>query len=64
MGKSIGRLTSRMLETLLPSASADACTSSWCQQNGSKRRCCKQCPDGTVCTPYVTGQCTGTICGF
>ncbi len=64
MRKSIGRFGSAALELLLPSARAEACTSAWCQASGGKRRCCKLCPGGeTVCTPYVSGSCTDTICG-
>ncbi len=64
MRKSIGRISSAALELLLPSARAEACTSSWCQQSGSKRRCCKSCPGGVIaCTPYITGKCTDTVCG-
>jgi hypothetical protein len=63
MRKSIGRLSSSVIEALLPSAKADACTDSWCQTSGTKVRCCKICTSGTTtCQAWVTGNCTTHIC--
>ncbi|HJQ00785.1 MAG TPA: hypothetical protein VJ851_04235 [Jatrophihabitans sp.] len=62
MSRSIGRLGSAVLELLLPSARAQACTPTYCEHSGTRRRCCKGCPSGVVCTPWVTGSCSGYHC--
>jgi hypothetical protein len=61
MRQSIGRAGSAILELLIPSAQAQACTAVFCQQNGSRFRCCKFCPTLT-CTPYATGSCKNRTC--
>ena len=63
MSRSIGRLGSAVLELLLPSARAQACTDSYCEQSSGRRRCCKTCPGGVIaCTPWTSGSCTGYHC--
>jgi hypothetical protein len=64
MRQSIGRTGSRILELLLPSTRAQACTAGYCVVSGSRHRCCKFCPGtGTVCLPWVSGgSCTGVNC--
>jgi hypothetical protein len=64
MRQSIGRTGSRILELLLPSARAQACTTGYCVVSGSRHRCCKFCPGtGTVCLPWVPGgSCTNVNC--
>ncbi|MGI8666565.1 MAG: hypothetical protein ACR2N4_11120 [Jatrophihabitans sp.] len=63
MTKTFGKVGSAVLEALLPSARGQACTDSYCQQSGSRRRCCKVCPGGVVaCTPWVSGSCAGVTC--
>ncbi len=56
MRQSIGRVGTTILERLLPSAKARACTTGWCEKSSSKgKRCCKQCPGGKVCTSWGFG---------
>lgn len=63
MRGSIGRFGTAVLEVLLPSARAEACTTGYCQQSGTRRRCCKYCPGtGTVCLPWQSGSCSGVTC--
>lgn len=61
MRQSIGRVGSAILEVLIPSARAQACTAVFCQQNGTRFRCCKFCPTLT-CTPYANGSCATHHC--
>lgn len=64
MRQSIGKMGSAILELLLPSARAAACTPSWCQTSGSRHRCCHTCPGiGTVCTSWFSGTCATHTCG-
>ncbi|HJQ00786.1 MAG TPA: hypothetical protein VJ851_04240 [Jatrophihabitans sp.] len=63
MSRSINRLGSAVLELLLPSARAQACTLSYCEQSGTRRRCCKNCPGGVIaCLPWQTGSCKNYNC--
>jgi len=65
MGKSFGRLSSAMLELLLPSAAAQACTTPYCQNNSTKtkHRCCMNCSGGVVsCGSWTSGACKSTSC--
>lgn len=63
MRASLGRFSAAVLEVLLPSARAQACTTGYCQQSGTRRRCCKYCPGtGTVCLPWQTGSCNNYNC--
>jgi hypothetical protein len=63
MRKSIGRMSSALLETLLPSARAYACTPPYCQTSGTKHRCCQNCSGGVVsCGSYTSGKCTSSSC--
>ncbi|MGI8666036.1 MAG: hypothetical protein ACR2N4_08395, partial [Jatrophihabitans sp.] len=58
MRKMIGQWGSSVLEVLLPSARAQACTPPYCQQSGSRVRCCQQCSGGVVtCGSWTTGTC-------
>jgi hypothetical protein len=54
-----------MLELLLPSAAAQACTTPYCQNNSTKtkHRCCMNCSGGVVsCGSWTSGACTSTSC--
>jgi hypothetical protein len=63
MRQSIGKMGSAILELLLPSTRAVACTPAWCETKGSRHRCCHTCPGiGTVCTSYVSGTCKTHTC--
>lgn len=56
MLKSLGRTASRVIEILIPKAEAQACTTGWCERNSAgRRRCCKQCVGGKVCTYWGFG---------
>ncbi len=56
MMRSIGRVGSAVLDALLPQAKAQACTTGWCERNSAgRRRCCKQCTGGKVCTAWGSG---------
>ncbi len=55
MRKAIGRVGTAIIEVLLPSAQAQACTDGWCETSSKGNRCCKQCPGGKVCTAYGYG---------
>jgi hypothetical protein len=65
MRQSIGRISSAILELLLPSATAQGCAY-YCQVNSArtKHRCCRICPPvGIICAPYVSpGSCNGVVC--
>lgn len=61
MRQPIGRLGSAILELLVPSVRAQACTAAFCQQSNGRWRCCKYCPNLT-CTPYQSGSCAGRTC--
>jgi hypothetical protein len=66
MRQSIGRAGSAILELFLPSARAQACNPSYCQNNstGTRHRCCHFCPGiGTVCTSWLSGSCATHTCG-
>lgn len=64
MRKSVSRIGSAVLELLLPSAQAQACTQPWCENNstGTKHRCCHQCPNGTLCGSWLSGRCQTGSC--
>jgi hypothetical protein len=66
IGQSIGRLSSAILEKLLPSATAHAgCDAPYCQVNSTKtkHRCCHFCsPGGTLCGSWINGSCSGIVC--
>lgn len=68
MLRGIGRAGSAVLEALLPTARAQACTDSWCEhKKGRGHRCCKLCPPNgnKVCTPWSgkgTGGCNDVQC--
>lgn len=56
MLKSLGRTASKIVEILIPQAEAHACTDGWCERNSAgRRRCCKQCTGGKVCTAWGYG---------
>jgi hypothetical protein len=56
MMRSMGRLGSALLDALLPQATAKACTDGWCETSaGGRKRCCKQCVGGKVCTAWGYG---------
>jgi hypothetical protein len=58
MKQSISRMGSAIVELLLPTARARACTDYWCQQSGSRSRCCHICISGQVqCGAWRTGGC-------
>ena len=62
-----GRIGSSLIEALLPSAQAQACTEAFCEhQDGKGHRCCKICTGGAkVCGPWSgagTGGCSGVVC--
>jgi hypothetical protein len=58
MKESIGRMSSAILELLLPSARAHACTDYWCQQSGGKHRLCHICISGQIqCGAWQSGGC-------
>jgi len=63
MRTSLGRLSSAVLELLLPSARAQACTPAYCVENGSRHRCCINCSGGVVtCSGWTTGICKSNTC--
>jgi hypothetical protein len=67
MLRAIGRIGSTVLEALLPSTRAQACTASFCEhQDGKGHRCCKFCVGGVkVCSAWSgagTGGCSGVVC--
>ena len=57
MRKSIGRLGTSILNTLLPQTEAKACTDGFCETSSSKgKRCCKLCTGSVkVCTAWGYG---------
>ena len=64
MRQSIGRISSAILELLLPSATARGCAY-YCQVNSTrtKHRCCSICPTlPPVCGAWKSGRCTATNC--
>ena len=60
----VGRIGSAVLDTLLPSKSAQACTDCFCENNAAKtkHRCCKFCPSGKVCGTWQSGKCNSSSC--
>ena len=63
MRKTLGRMSSAVLERLLPSAQGYACTPPYCQQSGTKYRCCQNCSGGVVsCGSWTTGKCSSSPC--
>jgi hypothetical protein len=63
MRQSMSRMSSAILELILPSAQAQACNPAYCQTSGSRHRCCHFCRGiGTVCTPYGPGTCKTHTC--
>jgi hypothetical protein len=56
MARSIGRITSAVLNKLLPEAEAKACTPGFCERKNGNGRCCKICTGGNkVCTSWSFG---------
>jgi hypothetical protein len=56
MLRSVGRISSAIMEKLLPQAQAQACTDSWCETSSKGKRCCKLCTGGTkACTSWTYG---------
>ena len=67
MLRRIGKLGTSLVEALIPSARAQACTPGFCEhQDGKGHRCCKICTGGVkICGPWSgagTGGCTGINC--
>ncbi len=58
----IRRLGSSIMETLLPTARAQACTPPYCDHTNN--RCCKMCTGGVkMCAPKNSG-CTNSCRGY
>jgi len=67
MLRRIGKLGTSVVEALIPSARAQACTPGFCEhQSGKGHRCCKICTGGQkICGSWSgagTGGCTGVDC--
>lgn len=64
MAKVVGRLGAAVLNALLPSVTAQACTLPWCESKaGGWYRCCKLCTGGVkACLPWGHTNCNIYSC--